>query len=199
MGVVERRTGARALVDTHQHPRRAARRWPPATRSRQAVATASRTVRAQLRKPRDVGGPVHDHLLAVERRILVGHHPHRHPASRAAPPGGRPRASVSGGVIASWPSHSGQVLASLVRVVRPAAPGRDARPGAITTGTPVSGFRRGACRDPTQATVTEVTSAELCGPPATTSRPSRRRRCTGPRRRPRASPSARRGRRARAR
>ncbi len=55
---------------------------------------------------------------------------------------GRPSASTSGGVMASCPSQNGHVAASAMRVVRPSAPGRAERPGATTTGTPVSGLRR---------------------------------------------------------
>ncbi len=87
-------------------------------------------------------GAVHDHLLAGDGRELVGHDAHG-PAGRvrrAAP--GRPSASTSGGVMPSWPSQNGQVAASAMRVVRPSAPGRAERPGATTTGTPVSGLRR---------------------------------------------------------
>ena len=48
--------------------------------------------------------------------------------------------STSGGVSRSWPSQNGQVRASPTRVVRPVAPGRDARPGTISTGAPFSGL-----------------------------------------------------------
>ena len=63
------------------------------------------------------------------------------PGLSAGAPAGRPKAAVSGGVIDSWPSQNGQCSASPTRVVRPVAPGRDARPGTTSTVSPVSGLR----------------------------------------------------------
>ena len=143
--VVERRAGGRRPRSPPPPSRRASPRCA-SRRRRQASAVVASTSGRELGEGTTCAGPwittswpgIAGNLFGTTRTV--------HPGESAGAPSGRPSASTSGGVIASCPSQNGHVDASAIRVVRPCAPGRRERPGAMTTGTPVSGFVRTSIR-----------------------------------------------------
>ena len=144
--VVERRPGGGALVHRHHRPgglaavRLAARAPGRGCRRRDHVRPGgrrtSRRARARGSRPPGPGSP----------GTCSGRRARSTPASPRARRRGGPAPAPPGGVIASCPSQNGHDDASAIRVVRPCAPGRRERPGAMTTGTPVSGFVRTSIR-----------------------------------------------------
>ena len=140
--VVERCAGRGALVDRCQHVARAAREQrgsaadarPPSPSPSPPGAGRPARSRDAARAPPPRGRGRPGTCSAPLARSSPGCPPARRPAGR--------RPAISGGVIASWPSQNGQCSASPTRVVRPVAPGREARPGTTSTVSPVSGCVR---------------------------------------------------------
>ena len=144
MRVVERGPRRRALVDRHQQVRRARRSMVLAPIA-PCLDGRVEHARSQIGHRVHVLGPVNHHLLPVEGRKLVRHNSHR-PARLVRPTTATPAVGRQ--------LRRRQPLVTLAERARhgvlrcgrygPVAPGRPARPGTISTRSPVSGFRRSA-------------------------------------------------------